>query len=173
MAWEVVVSAVASKEALFACALANTPACVRVVRIRKNLTGVAYTNPKHHTYGRLEAPRPVTRRALQTFLHECAHFVLHSGSSPKKPRYLQELEAEQWAHARMREAGIPVSRKMVQAAKEHVRNAIWKAVKSGADRIDAKAKKFAGIEGTPVFIWKVSPTGLARTNQPGRRCKCF
>jgi hypothetical protein len=139
----------ASREALFACALANTPKTVRVVRICKNLTGLSYLRGPN--YGRLEAPRPVTRRALQVFLHECAHFALHDYYKirPNKPRYLEEVEAEQWAFARMREAGIAVPRKALQEARDHVRDAIEKALIRGVRRIEPKAARFAGFKKTP------------------------
>src|SRR5271165_5880942 len=81
-------------------ALANTPPNVRVVQVRRSLTGKAYLKQ-----GILAGPKPFTRKALYIFLHECAHFVLHG--SCHKPSYVKEKE-EQWAHAKMREAGMPV-----------------------------------------------------------------
>jgi hypothetical protein len=107
-----------SRKRLFACALANTPETVRVVRIRRNLCGKAGCRPGSRNYGQMWAPRPVTRRALFIFLHECGHFVLHGLSN--KPRYLEEWEAEEWAMARMREAGIPVPRESIWCAKRKV-----------------------------------------------------
>ena len=90
-------------------ALANIPPNVRVVRVRKSLTGRA-----HLKAGILAGPRPFTRKALYIFLHECAHFALHG--SRRKPRHVEELEAEQWAHARMREAGMLVPRVMTRCS---------------------------------------------------------
>jgi hypothetical protein len=51
---------------------------------------------------KLSAPRTITRKALSFFLHECAHFALHAEGKRRK-RYLEEMQAEQRAHARMRE----------------------------------------------------------------------
>ncbi len=62
-------------------ALANTPPNVRVVRVRKSLTGRA-----HIKAGILAGPKPFTRKVLYIFLHECAHFALH-GSGRKKPMF--------------------------------------------------------------------------------------
>jgi hypothetical protein len=90
-------------------ALTNTPPNVRVVRVRKSLTGRA------HLKAGILGPKPFTRKALYIFLHECAHFALHG--SGRKPRHVEELEAEQWAHARMREAGMSVPRIMTRSAK--------------------------------------------------------
>lgn len=128
----------ASKEQLFACALANTPASVRFVQLRKNLTGCAYFK-----LGKLSAPRPVTRRALQVFLHECAHFDLHGAKPHAKPRYLEEYEAEKWSLDKMEEAGIPISLKMRQASAQHVRWSIQKAKRRGARSFDLQALRYA------------------------------
>lgn len=117
-------------------ALANTPATVRVVRIRPTLSGSAYSTAE------ISVPRPVTRRALHIFLHECAHIVLgHVGDkiNPKpsrKPRYIEEFEAEQWAFDRMREAGIPVPRRSLIRAKGYVALKIRQAKRRGAKSID-------------------------------------
>ena len=116
-------------------ALANTPPNVRVVRVRKSLTGSA--NLKS---GILAGPKPFTRKALYIFLHECAHFVLHG--SGHKPRHVKEREAEQWAHAKMREAGMSVPRAMTRRAKAYVRRKIRSAIRHGAKRIDPSTRRF-------------------------------
>jgi hypothetical protein len=157
----------ASKERLFACALANTPACVRLIRIREDLTGCAYPNPKSSQHGTLEAPRPVTRRALQVFLHEAAHYALDHRSN--RPRYLEEYEAEVWSFARMREAGIPVPRKSLETARRDVLGAIQTTLARGMKRIDPKAARFARFNRRPpphfistgpnTFIWSEKALG--------------
>jgi len=94
------------REKCMKVALENTPDNVRCVRIRRDLSGLAETSGPDA--GLLCAPRPITRRALYVYLHECAHFVLHAGHDDgKHPGYVEEYEAEQWAHKVMREAGIP------------------------------------------------------------------
>ncbi|OGS08239.1 MAG: hypothetical protein A2270_10430 [Elusimicrobia bacterium RIFOXYA12_FULL_51_18] len=146
-------------------ALANTPAAVRVVRIRRTLSGRAYSAAE------IAAPRPVTRRALAIFLHECAHVALghvnaaqfaptlpHGGSGPaqaaseprirRKPRHVEEYEAEQWAFARMRESGIPIPRKSLRRAKSYVAYKIRQARRRGAKAVDREAQRWAG-GGTP------------------------
>jgi hypothetical protein len=146
-------------------ALANTPAAVRVVRIRKTLSGRAYSAAE------IAVPRPVTRRALHIFLHECAHVALghvkaaqfaptlpHGGPGPaqaatesrirRKPRHVEEYEAEQWAFARMRESGIPIPRKSLRRAKSYVAYKIRQARRRGAKAVDGEAQRWAG-SGTP------------------------
>lgn len=142
-------------------ALANTPAAVRVVRIRRTLSGRAYSAAE------IAAPRPVTRRALHIFLHECAHVALghvfgptlpHGGTGPaqaasmlgirRKPRHVEEYEAEQWAFARMRESGIPIPRKSLRRAKSYVAYKIRQARRHGAKAVDLEAQRWAG-SGTP------------------------
>lgn len=124
-------------------ALANTPASVQVVHIRKVLSGRAYSDTK------IAAPKPVTRRALHIFLHECAHIVLgHIGTQiiprhSRKPRHVEEFEAEQWAFDRMREAGISVPRKSLKRAKSYVAFKIRQALRRGAKAIDHNAQRWA------------------------------
>ena len=86
----------------------------------------------------------MTRKSLYVYLHECAHFHLDHGSS-RKPSHLKEYEAEQWAHDRMREAGIPVPREMTNGARSYVAFKIRQAQERGAKRIDKKAAAFARI----------------------------
>jgi hypothetical protein len=58
------------------------------------------------------------------------------------PRHVEELEPEQWAHARMREAGLSVPRVMTRGAKAYVHRKIRSAIKHGAKRIDPAARRF-------------------------------
>lgn len=109
------------------------------VSTRTSLTGRCYHDEK-----RISAPRPVTRNALYIFLHECAHIHLHDDpAGRRKPHHVKEHEAEQWAHARMREHGIAVPRRQTRRAKEYVAQKIRRAEARGAKRIDRAAAKFA------------------------------
>jgi hypothetical protein len=83
--------------------------------------------------------------SLYIFLHECAHATL--GHNGKVPRHVEEMEAEQWAHATMRKHGIAVPRSMTEQAKQYVARKIRQAVRRGAKRIDARAKAFAKSNG--------------------------
>jgi hypothetical protein len=108
---------------------------------RKSLSGRC-----HHDEKRLAAPRPVTRKSLYIFLHECAHSHLHDHAvGRRKPSHVKEHEAERWAHARMREHGIAVPRAMTQRAKAYVARKIRQARARGAKTIDAAAARFAGV----------------------------
>ena len=121
-------------------ALANTPASVRVVRIRKTLSGRAYGADE------IAVPRPITRRALHVFLHECAHVALGhvGGGRGRQPRHVEEFEAERWAFDRMRAAGIPVPRKSLRRAKSYVAYKIRQARRRGAKTVDQEAQRWAG-----------------------------
>lgn len=90
----------------------------------------------------INAPKPVTRKALYIFLHECAHAHLH-WPQRNKTRHVEEMEAEKWAHAKMRENGVPVPRAMTKRAKAYVRRKIRQAIMRGAKRIDPEAIRFA------------------------------
>jgi hypothetical protein len=108
-------------------------------KFRKALSGAAWGGRKH-----IDAPKPVTRKSLYIWLHECAHAHLHHGpDGSRKKRHVEEFEAEQWAHAKMREHGIPVPRTMTIRAKKYVARKIAQAQRHGAKSIDPKAAAFA------------------------------
>lgn len=112
-----------------------------VIEYRKSLSGRHYGTRKL-----IQAPRPVTRKSLYIFLHECAHAVLGHSHNGKKPRHVEEMEAEKWAHERMREHGIPVPTSMTERAKRYVERKIHGAISRGAKHIDPAARKFAGLK---------------------------
>jgi hypothetical protein len=95
-------------------------------------------------------PRPVTRKALYIFLHECGHAHRHAplyaaskSAYRKKPKHVIELEAEQWAHEKMRENGVPVPKAMTKSAKAYVARKIRQAERNGAKHINQDARQFA------------------------------
>src|SRR5215471_20150287 len=88
---------------------------------------------------------PGHAKILIHFLHECAHAHLgHSYGRRSAPRHVMEMEAEKWAHEKMRENGVPVPRSMTKRAKEYVARKIDQAERRGAKKIDARARAFAG-----------------------------
>jgi hypothetical protein len=110
-----------------------------VVEYCKRLRGCHYGTLKE-----IVAPRPVTRKSLYIFLHECAHAHLHPDGH-KVPTHVKEMEAEKWAHQKMREHGIPVPRTMTKRAKRYVARKIKQAVRAGAESIDPSARRFAAL----------------------------
>lgn len=125
-----------------AAALAECPPEVEVIYIRRNLSG----RVKRHQRWPQErytmwAPRPVTRRALNIFLHECAHVRLHHfGSS--KPTHRQEFEAEMWSFQAMHRHKIAVPWASYVRAQKYVAYRAMRAVRRGAKVIDPMAMKF-------------------------------
>lgn len=125
-------------ERFYAIGMANVPAGWTFA-FRKALSGRAFLKRLH-----IDGPKPVTRKALYIWLHECAHAHLHGGAKiGKTKRHVEEMEAEQWAHAKMREHGIAVPRAMTERAKTYVARKIKQAERSGAKRIDPAARAFA------------------------------
>jgi hypothetical protein len=115
------------------------------VKYRKSLSGRCIYRHKI-----IDAPKPVTRKALYIFLHECAHAILHYpivarslSEYRRKPKHVVELEAEQWAHATMRQHGIAVPRAMTVRAKDYVARKILQAELRGAKSIDPAARRYA------------------------------
>lgn len=128
----------AAAERFYAVGMAALPAGW-TYKFRKALSGRAFLESK-----RIESPKPVTRKSLYIWLHECAHAHLHAGDRiGKAKRHVEEFEAEQWAHAKMREAGIPVPRTMTKRAKAYVARKITQATRRGAKHIDPNARRFA------------------------------
>lgn len=101
------------------------------VEYRKSLTGRCYHSPP-----RISAPKPRTRKALYIFLHECGHANLHHPGNGRRKvqRYVQEFEAEQFAHAVMKAEGVAVPRDMTVRAKRYVRRKIHQAFARGGFR---------------------------------------
>lgn len=106
------------------------------IKYRKSLTGRHYGGAKL-----IDAPRPVTRKSLYIFLHECAHAHLHRDRRP--PVHVMEMEAEQWAHRIMRENDVAVPKSMTVRAKAYVRRKIKRAVMNGTKSIDPAARRWA------------------------------
>ena len=123
-----------------ACAHANVPDDVVILRWRKKLTGRALHKAD---VAAIEAPLPKTRKALYVFLHECGHLHLHRRTS--KSRHRREYEAEVYAHCRMQEAGIEVPESMTENARRYIAWKIRQAVRRGARRLDQDACDFARV----------------------------
>ena len=113
------------------------------VRYRKTLSGCAWP-----FFNRLSAPRPVTRTALCTYLHECAHIILHKRDD--KPTHVQEYEAERWAISKMRESGLVVPRYVVDDGRRYVRDIIYKDLRMGVRCIDGKVRCYARVSARAV-----------------------
>lgn len=116
-----------------ALAMTYVPAGYKVT-YRKSLTGRCWYSPRWE----IAAPRPVTRRALYIFLHECGHANSPHHASRSVPSYVKEFEAEMFAHQTMRGAGIAVPRSMTQRAKAYVRRKM-KTLRTAKPRADILA----------------------------------
>lgn len=118
-------------------ALKYTPPSLLYIIPRRNLSGRAAWSGMW-----MAAPRPFTRKALYIFLHECAHITLaHNGK--RKPRHVEEMEAEQYAHKIMRDEGLSVPRAMTQRAKRYVARKIRQAEARGCKNVSRAARAFA------------------------------
>ncbi len=95
-----------------AIAVKHTPEGATLT-FHRSLSGRAWVEKREMT-----VPRPVTRKSLYIYLHECAHIMLdHRG---QRRSFQQEAEAERWAQRAMREEGLAVPRAMLKRAKEYV-----------------------------------------------------
>jgi hypothetical protein len=135
------------KELCMRVALENTPATVELVVFNRRLSGKADCCGKV-----LIVPKPYTRRALHTFLHECGHIAVGHFNGNHQPDYMAEFEAERWATERMCAAGIPVSRKDIQGGKRYVSGKIWRALYDGLP-VDPQVRRWA-VSGVQKEKWK-------------------
>lgn len=78
--------------------LAETGCTVR--KWRRDLTGCAATGSPSWA---IESPKPTTARAFAVFAHEVGHQVLHRGPRGNRPRWLEEVQASNYA---VRQAGL-------------------------------------------------------------------
>ena len=111
---------------------------IREVKPRKSLSGCAYVEERT-----IEAPWPTTtRKRLYILAHECGHVVLnHRGR--KKPRYVEEYEAEQYAIETLRKHDVAVPADMLKRAKAYVARKIRQAEARGAKSIDSKIRAWS------------------------------
>jgi hypothetical protein len=115
----------------------KTEAGVLKHEARKSLSGYAF-----YKEARISAPEGRTRKQLYILAHECAHIALRHGTV-KKPRHVEEMEAEKWAHEALRRHGVPVPRSMTTRAKAYVARKIRQATRRGAKHINAEAAAYA------------------------------
>jgi hypothetical protein len=97
--------------------------------------------------GKSSIPRDPTIPIRYVFLHECAHAYLHHNDGRRKPRYMEELEAFEWARDRMAQHGIPVPLLEIENAQINV--AYFTEQRKRRERvknIDPRAIEFAGPE---------------------------
>ncbi len=104
---------------------------------RKSLTGRCWRGKKHFS-----APKPVTRRALAIWLHECHHQHPYS----KFPRYYAEYKCEMFAINTMKKEGIEVHEKTIEDAKRYVKKCLEQGMASGMvkERISPEIAEWCG-----------------------------
>ena len=108
-----------------------------VGRVRRNMTGLAYTGSDDW---RIEAPDPRGPVSFGVFAHEIAHHMLHRGSS--KPRWLEEIEAWEWALEQFDRFALPgrenAERHAVRSLEYAARKAERRAKPETAERMRAR-----------------------------------
>ena len=115
------------------CAKANTPPRVRTISPVDVLLGQVDSQMSD-----IVSPYPVTPHALLVYLHECGHVNFgHQGVD-----YTTEIEAEEWALDKMREAKIPLPLDARWLAKRTIFGYLQKAILEGHSEIDSRAMNF-------------------------------
>lgn len=106
--------------------------------VRSGLTGEAWVKERA-----IYAPWPsTTRNRLYILAHEIGHVALDHRR--QRPTYVQEFEAEQFAHGLMRRDGLAAPRKMTVRAKRYVNSKIGRAFNRFARWIDPDIAEWCG-----------------------------
>ncbi len=105
---------------------------------RSSLTGRCWRGKKH-----ISAPKPVTRRALHVWLHECHHGM---NAYSKFPSYYAEYQCEMFATRIMGADGIKVHEKSIANAKHYVFKRLEHAVRQGmvTEKISPEIARWCG-----------------------------
>ena len=97
---------------------------IKKVIYRKTLSGCASVRIK-----KIEIPPATTRNRMYIIAHELGH-IFHNHISNKK-RFIEEYEAEKYAHYLMKKYKIKIPRKMTTRAKQYVTRKIYQAKARG------------------------------------------
>lgn len=117
---------------------------------RTGLHGVAFVAKRE-----IEAPWPTTtRKRLYILAHEIGHVAL--GHVSKLPRYVEEYEAEQFAHVLLRREGVAVPRSMTERAKRYVRRKITQAHARFVRWVDPDIAEWSGVN-VKGINWSADP----------------
>ena len=95
-----------------------------VRKYRTSPTGTAYT--QDDDWG-IEVPRPRGPISFGVFAHEVGHQLMHRSNS--KPRWVEEVEAEEFALLAFARFSLDGSEKYERRAAEHLSYSFWKAVR--------------------------------------------
>ena len=97
---------------------------VKKITYASGLYGHAYVKER-----KIHIPPPTTRKRMYIIAHELGHLACNHISSKK--RFIEEYEAERYAHNLMRQFHIKVPRAMTVRAKNYVNNKILQAMARG------------------------------------------
>lgn len=104
------------------------------IKYRKSLTGCVYWETKI-----CYIPEIKTRKSLYIGCHELYH-CLRDRDNIKV--YVDEMEAEMFAHRYTRHLGFAVPRTQTQRAKRYVSYKLQKAMRRGLKKVDSEVKEW-------------------------------
>jgi hypothetical protein len=115
----------AAYEAAAAVLLRESGCTVR--RWRSNINGQSFDGPD---WG-LEAPRPRGPVSFGVLAHEVAHHLLHLHGNGRSdtPRWMEEVEAEEWALAQFDRLGLPGRARYERSVVAHLAHTFGKAIR--------------------------------------------
>jgi hypothetical protein len=123
--------------------------------------------------GAIFAPAETTRRQLYVLAHECGHIALHSAlKSRRKPRHVEEHEAESYAHRALAAHGFEVPDVSTFGARCYVGECIEEDRANGIP-ICPLAEAFAMGQRSPyASLPSVDAFQRPKESGPERTCAC-
>lgn len=97
-----------------------------VHRWRSSNTGIAYT--RSDDWG-IEVPQPRGPVSFGVLAHEVAHQLHHRYGKGSRPRWLEELEAEEWALQQFARLGLPEAEVYQRTARRHLQRVADRVVR--------------------------------------------
>lgn len=98
---------------------------VTVRKWRKSMTGVSYTGTRE-----ISAPRPLGPISFAIVAHEIYHALAHQNRRAK-PRWIEEVEAEEFALRALEKFGLPGHERVAAHIARHLRYSFKKALRRG------------------------------------------
>ncbi len=122
---------------------------------------------------RIFIPKPKSFRAFFTGLHEFGHIMSGHHGSDRKPEYIWEFEAFNWALQFCKERDFPVPESIITAERDIIAEKLSDEVKSGVKRLDVAIVRFVkageGVDPDVEFVKKyVGDDGGVLFSKPRR-----
>jgi hypothetical protein len=134
---------------------------VTIRSYRSSMSGRAYTRDDEWA---IVTPVPLGPISFGVFAHEVAHQLFHR--SGRKPRWQQEVEAEEYALEQFDEFGLRGRERYERRAAEHLDRTFGRAIKR-SPRLAGVIREAHPYWYQPSFAEQVAELAVSRSGRPG------